>query len=209
MMKASKNLSDLASFLAPLDSITASRIRSLDFLELQRPQARRHIVQFYEDDQVIIESVSFLVANSLSNGDSSILIATSSHLRQIEQRLANAGFDLREFREGERYFALDAAETLTQFMVDWPDEAKFNEIVGDLIRHAAVKSTNDFVFAFGEMVALLCAANKPSAAVRLEQLWNNLAKVYRFALWCGYPLSSFGSQPNFEAVLQICAEHSI
>jgi hypothetical protein len=200
---------DVAKLLAAADSVTASRTLSRDLLELHRPQACRHIVQFYENDRFIIDNVSFLAATSLRNGNSSLLIATGPHLNHIEERLSSSGFHLGEFRDCERYLALDAAETLSQFLVDdWPDETKFNKIVGEVLRQAAGKSANGFVFAFGEMVALLCSANRVSAAVRLEQLWNNLARSYRFSLCCAYPLSSISGQSNTDAIFQICAEHS-
>jgi hypothetical protein len=77
-----------------------------------------------------------------------------------------------------------------------------------VVRQAALKSANDFIFAFGEMVALLCSADNVPAALRLEQLWNELAKSYRFSVCCAYPLSSITHQPDIDAVFQICAEHS-
>ena len=59
------------------------------------------------------------------------------------------------------------------------------------------------------MVALLCAENKPSAAIRLEQLWNVLAQSCHFSLCCAYPLSSFGNAPDLNGVFKICAEHTL
>ena len=57
------------------------------------------------------------------------------------------------------------------------------------------------------MVALLCAANKADGAVHLEQLWNSLAEWQRFSLFCAYPLNSLGSEPDADALIEICAEH--
>jgi hypothetical protein len=187
-----------------------SRVRRPELLALLRPQAAAHIVQFYEADIVVVENISYLTANNLKAGNASVLIATPAHLGGIEERLIKAGLDLNGFRKAGRYLALDAAATLSEFLVDdWPDKAKFDEAVGGIVRRASEKSANGFVFAFGEMVALLCSAGKTSAAVRLEQLWNALAESYHFSLCCAYPLSSFGIEPDLNVVFQICAEHSL
>jgi hypothetical protein len=59
------------------------------------------------------------------------------------------------------------------------------------------------------MVALLCCANNAAAAIYLEQLWNELALSHHFSLCCAYPLSSLDANLDLDAVLQICAEHSL
>jgi MEDS: MEthanogen/methylotroph, DcmR Sensory domain len=173
---------------------------------LHNPETSGHFVQFYVDDAFVIENVSYLAERALSAGNSSVLIATESHLRAIENRLTQSGVDL----EQPRYVALDAESTLSRFLVDgWPNEARFNETVGEVIRSATEKSENGFVLAFGEMVALLCAADKADAALCLEQLWNSLAEVYRFSLCCAYPMDSFGNEPDLDVMLKICSEHSL
>jgi len=91
----------------------------------------------------------------------------------------------------------------------WPDELEFNQVIGRIISAAVENSANRFAFCFGEMVALLCADNKPKAAVRLEQLWNSLAEAYRFSLVCAYPLKCFSTGLGFDALFQICAEHTL
>jgi hypothetical protein len=95
--------------------IPSRPLGSFPRIELHRPQASRHIVQFYENDRFIIENVSFLAANSLRNGDSSVLIATGPHLNRIDERLSSSGFDLREIPNRGRYIALDAAESSHNF----------------------------------------------------------------------------------------------
>ncbi|MGH7932371.1 MAG: MEDS domain-containing protein [Candidatus Binataceae bacterium] len=167
-------------------------------------------MQFYEDPAFVIESVAYLAADALNVGDSSILIATSSHLSGIRDRLTGYGLDLKKLHTSGRYVSLDAEETLSRLMAnDWPNDSEFSEIIGGVIRNAMEKSANHFAFVFGEMVAVLCAANKAKAVVRLEQLWNSLAETYRFSLCCAYPLSSVVDQSELNVVFQICAEHSL
>jgi signal transduction histidine kinase len=64
------------------------------------------------------------------------------------------------------------------------------------------------IVAFGEMVALLWAEGKCEAALRLEQLWNELARRHTFSLRCGYPMGCFGAETHDALFKQICAEHN-
>ncbi len=63
------------------------------------------------------------------------------------------------------------------------------------------------VCAYGEMVDLLWRDGKPDAAIRLEELWNDLAGRYEFSLLCAYQIGQFYSErdtPHFQA---ICDTH--
>lgn len=183
--------------------------KSPDLLCLHRPEtAAQHVVQFYDNDSAVVENVSFLAAQAFRAGNSSVVVATDRHLQEIGRRLEREGFDLAALRLAHRYLALDAAETISQLVVNGClDHARFDDVIGGVIGRAAASSADGFVFAFGEMVGLLCAANNPEAAVVLEQFWNALAERYPFSLYCAYSLSSLGPEPNVNALMQICAEH--
>lgn len=45
-------------------------------------------------------------------------------------------------------------------------------------------------------------------AIRLEQLWNNVARIYPLSLRCAYPMSAFDREEHGDLFLKICAEHS-
>ena len=92
----------------------------------------------------------------------------------------------------------------------WPDAARFAEVVGGLIERVRAASGGEArrVAAFGEMVALLWMEGKADAAIRLEELWNDLARTHAFSLRCAYPMSSFCREEHGDLLLKICAEHS-
>ena len=73
---------------------------------------------------------------------------------------------------------------------------------------AAVGRSRTRVAVFGEMVALLWARGNPAAALRLEELWNSLARTHAFSLCCAYPMKGFTSQQDAAAFMKICAQHS-
>src|SRR2546428_415779 len=110
---------------------------------------------------------------------------------------------------GGRCRAGDAAQTLARVMVDgWPDARRFAEVVGGLIREARTHNGDRRVLAFGEMVALLWSEGKREAALRLEQLWNELARHEPFSLYCAYSLASFDEATYAKPFADIARAHA-
>ena len=58
------------------------------------------------------------------------------------------------------------------------------------------------------MVAVLWAEGAREAALRLEELWNDLGRQIPFSLLCAYPLKAFGSEAGAEPLQRICNEHT-
>ena len=174
-------------------------------------RAHGHSVQFYEDDAFLLDGLSRFIGAAVLAGDSAIVIATESHREGLAQRLRSRGLDLTPAVKQGRYLSLDAAETLAKFMVDgWPDAVQFSRVIGSVITQlsSAAQAEHPRVAAFGEMVALLWAEGKQDAAVRLEQLWNDLARTHSFQLHCAYPINLFSQEKDGGLVQKICSEHS-
>lgn len=181
------------------------------FVHHPQPAHRGHVVQFYSQDEFLLDELSRFIGTALGGGNSAIVIATKAHRDGLGQRLRVRGLDTITAIQQERYVLMDAAETLSKFMVnDFPEVTRFREFMGEVIAKATAASEGQHpqVVAFGEMVALLWAEGKGHAAIRLEELWNELAHTYAFSLHCAYPLSGFYQAEHAEPLLKICAEHS-
>jgi len=179
-----------------------------DELEIHQ---HKHSVQFYSEDSFLLDSLSRFIGSALGAGDAGVVIATAEHRAELAERLAARGLDVAIAVEQGRYVALDAAATLSQFMVDgWPDEKRFVDAVGSVISsaRAAAEKEHGRTALFGEMVALLWEEGKTEAALKLEQLWNQIAQSHSFSLICAYPLSKFYRQDHGELFQKICNEHS-
>ena len=140
-----------------------------------------------------------------------MVIATRSHRTELERRLSANGVDTDKAALQGRYIALDAIETLPKVMVEGlVDEGRFREIVGGALVKAesSIARKQGRVAVFGELVALLWAADRPSEAIRVEQLWNDLAKSHSFSLLCAYPIAGCNHERHIEPFLQMCGEHS-
>jgi len=173
--------------------------------------AAAHVVQFYEDPSFLLAQLSRFVGTALGAGDSAVVIATKAVRDGLTQRLKTRGFDTLLAANQDRYITVDAAETLSKFMANgMPDAARFQGVIAPLLvrAKAVAEGENPRIVAFGEMVALLWGEGNSEAAIRLEQLWNDLAKTHSFNLWCGYPLSGFSQKKDSDSFIRICEEHS-
>src|SRR5689334_4419691 len=85
-----------------------------------------HLVQFYRDDAHFLEALEGFVAGGLKAGEGVVVVATAAHLATLEKRLQLGGIDLKGASEQDQYIALDAARTLSRFMIrGWPDDILF------------------------------------------------------------------------------------
>ncbi len=170
--------------------------------------APEHFVQFYESDDFLQDSVSTFLGAGLGTGASCLMLATREHREGIERLLRENGLDLEEALKQHRYLSIDAAEALSQFMVNGqPDPARFSQVVGDLI--ASMAPGRQPLHIFGEMVALLWMEGNKEATLQLEDLWNDLrARTSPFLLFCAYPLNGFAGEAYAEAFTHLCQQHS-
>lgn len=165
-----------------------------------------HLVQFYPDEQVFLDTLESFVVAGIAAGESVIIIATPLHLQPLTARLIERGIDVASATANDQLLRLDAAEILSQFMVNgWPDEDSFRRVVATILHRA--KSRGQRVRAFGEMVALLWAQGNNVATVRLEHLWHGLCREESFSLFCAYPKCGF-TQDASTSIKEICDTHS-
>jgi PAS domain S-box-containing protein len=165
-----------------------------------------HLVQFYENDGFLIDSLTRWFADGLSAGDSCVYVGTEAHRVRLEKNLSDQGVDLDKLLKEGRFVSGDASQVLSTFMLnEWPDEALFTRAIEGIL--ARVTKPRD-VRVFGEMVALLWADGSRQAAVRLEELWNGFMKTHALSLCCAYPLHSFGSDADASLFLKVCAQHT-
>lgn len=165
-----------------------------------------HSVQIYADYQSFLDALEGFASGGLRAGESVIVIATEKHRRALDRKLARRGYDLRQAKLDNRYIAVDAEATLSQFMVDGRvDSERFNACVMDLFSRA--RGNGRRVRAFGEMVAILWEQGDSASTIQLESLWNDFCARVALCLFCAYPRSGF-TDANQDSMTTICAHHS-
>src|SRR5689334_9882338 len=169
-----------------------------------------HAVEFYDNDSVLLETLSNYVGTALAQGDTTIVVATKTHSRKLRQILRSRKINLAAAVRGKKYIELDAEEALARFMVAGvPDKEKFENTIGAIVAQAqATTGSEKRLVIYGEMVALLWAEGKRDATVRLEELWNALSEHHAFHLLCGYPVNAFDRAEHRQFFFSICGEHT-
>lgn len=173
--------------------------------------ANRHEVLFYSDDTVFLDSFARFIAVALRSGAAAIVVLRESHRHGLVIRLKEQGLDVDAATRQGTYIQSDVAKMLSTFMVnDMPDEARFFEVARGLIQSAAkvAKTEHSRIVACGECSPMLWAEGKADAAIRLEQLWDEVGTTFDVEILCGYALSSFHGEEDKRAFQSICTEHS-
>src|SRR5882757_3536593 len=175
------------------------------------PHLNTHSVQLYEDDSFLLDSLTNLIGTTLVAGDAAIVIATPAHREPLARRLNARGMDLQVSASHGRYFAFDAAETLSALMVHGePSADLFHSFVESLLSSIppTAEGKPPRIVLFGEMVNLLWSEGNIDAALKLEQFCNHPIPAYSFQVYCAYPLKNFDQEEHSQAFRNICAEHS-
>ena len=199
----------------PPDPQTGSRFRRYNFVTFTPPQnvgtTRHHEVEFYSDDGSFLDGFTGFIEAALRDGKAVIVLATESHRDGLLLTLQARGLDIGALIEEGRYIPLDAADTLSTFMINGsPDPVRFQEAARDLFVRAAKTVNRDLarVAACGECSPLLWAQGNMEAAIRLEHLWDEIAIAHKVDTLCGYSLSSFQGGVGSYAFEKICLAHS-
>jgi hypothetical protein len=141
------------------------------------------------------ERVVEFLSGGVAKGGVALAIALTEHADFLRRRLPR-----------ERVTILDAGKTLNEILEDGqPDPVRFRRVIGGLVRRAAAQGP---VYAYGEMVALLCMTGRHEAALRLEELWNELVPEVGAQLLCGYPRTVLASQEDAAIIRSIKRQHA-
>lgn len=173
-------------------------------LDWSRIDANAHIVQFYDSETYINDAVANYVERALRAGDAAIALSTAERRAAVMRRLEAIDMDAAALSAAGQLVLLDADTAMRQIVVDgMPDRDRFEEVVGSIVERAARRGGD--VRVFGEVVALLVEAGNVAAALRLEELWNELRQRLSFALFCAYPMRQIAGEGHLQAV---CDAHT-
>jgi DcmR-like sensory protein len=171
---------------------------------------RRHEAGFYSDDACFLDSFVQFIGSALKTWNAAIVVATELHRDSILPRLQAYEAGVGAAVEQGRYISVDAADTLSKFMVGGlPDPVRFLEIAGELITTAAktVKGENARVVACGECAPLLWSQGNTEAAIQVVRLWDEIA-TSGVDILCWYSLRSFQGGTGSYIFDKICTQHS-
>lgn len=168
----------------------------------------RHFAQLHRDPQALTEAVTIYLQTGLRRGNGVVVIATPEHTERFLASLRAEGIDPGVFLKSGQLELHDAELTLRKFMRnDTPDWGDFQRALGavfERIRAFGRGTTR----AYGEMVNVLWQEGKQEAAIRVEEYWNELARLYPFCLFCSYVLDVHQDHTYAEPLEEIGRTHS-
>ena len=190
----------------------AANRSSEDLLLVKKEVGRCHEVHFYSDNSALLDGFSRFLGAALRAGNAAVFIGTASHKTTLLERLhAEAPETRTAIREG-RYVPLNVFGFLSDFIVSggMPDTGRFLQAVDDLIVSIRKGENREHlrIAACSESAHILWAQGNADAAIRLEELWNEISKIHNVDILCGYSLESLRSEEDSYTFRRICEEHS-
>lgn len=162
-----------------------------------------HFIQFYKSEADLLRPLGYYIEDGIRAGETCIVIATDARLQQLNEQLERLGVIVHEVQAKGQYITLDAAETMSKFMVDgMPDRSRFFDEIGSLVSGIIKKGSS--IRAYGEMVALLWKQGNKNAVITLENLWEECIGAHSFALYCAYPELHFVMDAEVLSEISLC-----
>jgi hypothetical protein len=161
-----------------------------------------HFARLYQETEPLAGAVAEYVGAGLRQGEAAVVIARREHRAAFLVKL-----DARQALEEGGLKLLDAERTLERFMENgMPQWQVFHEVIGGLI--AELRLQYPAVRAYGEMVDVLWQRGERTAAIRLEEFWNELGRLQTFSLLCGYRMDPLASDAYGGPLESVCGAHT-
>ena len=168
----------------------------------------RHFAQLHRDPQALTDAVTLYLQAGLRRGNPVVVIASRIHTDLFLNRLREDGLDPATFLKSGQLELHDAELALRKFMCnDVPDWEEFRHAMASIFERVRAFGRGT-TRAYGEMVNLLWQEGKQEAAIRLEEYWNELARLYPFSLFCSYMLDAHHDHTYAGPIEEIGRTHS-
>jgi hypothetical protein len=151
--------------------------------------AGRHVAQFHRDVEALTEAAYVFLEGGLRRGNGIVVLATPTNRERFEVRLSDGKFNPTALRKSGQLEFLDAATALSQFTSNgMPEWGSFRRVLAAALER--VKAFGQGTRIYGDVAGMLWQDGNPEAAIRLEELWNALGRLYPCALYCNYTLDT-------------------
>jgi DNA-binding NarL/FixJ family response regulator len=174
-------------------------------------EMHRHEAGFYPDESSLLDGYATFVAGALAAGNGLVMVFTRPRRDRLHERLLVRGINLDCAIADGRCLWLDVPAVLSTFMVDDRiDEARFwNSVSAVVMEAASISRLNPpRVSACGECAPTLLQEGLMDAAIRLEQLWDDVTRTFNVDVFCGYPCHGLRCDDESEVFRDLRAAHS-
>jgi DNA-binding NarL/FixJ family response regulator len=174
-------------------------------------KTRRHEAAFHSDETSLLDDYARFVASALEAGHAAIFVGSSSRREQIHRRLQARGLDSDYAIKEGRYLPLNLEDVLSTFMLDGRlDDARLlSSATALLVKAASAAAAKHLrVAVCGDGAYTLWREGRVDEVIRLEQLWDQLARTYNIDVFCAYLMPPPSRDRDSDIFQRICAEHS-
>jgi hypothetical protein len=174
-------------------------------------KTRCHEAGFYANESSLLDGYAGFVEAALNAGNSLIIVVTGSRRDGLHHRLQERGIDIGRTIAERTCLWVDVPAALSRFVVDGRvDEARFWNATSGLIMEAARASKRDLprVSACGECAPTLLQEGLADAAIRVEQLWDDVARTYNVDIFCAYSSEGLRCDDESPVFRDLRAAHS-
>lgn len=169
---------------------------------LKHPDRTDHMVQLYRDSEFLVEAVAQYLGAGLRLGEAALVIATPEHRERFKRALAR-----QHLYPTAALKLLDAEQTLALVMVDgMPERRAFQHVIGGAL--AELRRQYPTVRGYGELVDVLWRRGERAAALRLEELWDDMLRAQPCALLCAYSIDTLRGDAYGGALEAVCRMHT-
>jgi hypothetical protein len=149
-----------------------------------------HVVQVYENDGVLIDTLTGFVEATIYSNENAVVIATDRHLNALEARLESYGMEIEKMISENRFIPLNVEEIIAEFMINSElDESLLMKTASDLLTKARFGKRN-FKMS-GEIAPTLMAQGYKDVPLRVEQLFDKGFHELKYCLYCAYSKKVF------------------
>jgi DNA-binding NarL/FixJ family response regulator len=172
---------------------------------------RSHEAGFYPDESSLLKDYVRFAEGALDAGNGLIMVVTTARRDRIYQELQARGIDIDRAVRERRCLWRDVPAVLSGLIVEGRvDEARFWTGANAIMMEAARGSRRDppRVSACGDCAATLLQDGLADTAIRLEQLWDDVARTYNVELFCPYSGHSLRCDDENPVFRDLSAAHS-
>ena len=151
--------------------------------------AGRHFAQFHRDAETLTEAAFVFLESGLRRGNSLLIVAPSGRVENMFDRLSSGRFHPKSLIDSGQLGVMDSTPIVEQLVSNGETEwARFRGMLAPVLARLAPRGNGTRIYS--EITTALWDAGETDAAIRLEELWNALARAYTFSLFCGYTMDT-------------------
>ncbi len=167
----------------------------------------RHLAQFHRDAEALTESVVAYLDAGLRREQSILVIASAQEAERLLTRLAESRLNPKALSASGHLVVTDATTMLVQVMsADLPDLVLFRSTLMPIL--SSLQPIGRGTRIYSAMAGYLWQDGNTEAAIRLEELWNELAVSFPFSLYCAYTMDTLNEKSYAAPLEELGRTHS-